>query len=72
MVSDMATGHWQRGIVTARRALAIDPDAEQIEASLVRLLRASGAHPAATKQYAHYSAVLKEGLGIKPPPLDAL
>ena len=40
VVSDMATGHWQRGIVTARRALAIDPDAEQIEASLVRLLRA--------------------------------
>jgi len=46
--------------------------AEQIEASLVRLLRLSGAHAAAAEQYAHYSAVLKEGLGIEPPPLDAL
>ena len=39
---------------------------------LVRLLRLSGAHAAAAEQYAHYSAVLKEGLGIEPPPLDAL
>ena len=72
VASDMATGHWDRGIVNARRGLAVDADAEQIEASLVRLLRLSGAHAAAAEQYAHYSAVLKEGLGIEPPPLDAL
>ena len=72
MASDMATGHWDRGIVTARSALQLIQTAEQIEASLVRLLRLSGAHAAAAEQYAHYSAVLKEGLGIEPPPLDAL
>ena len=72
VASDMATGHWDRGIVNARRGLAVDADAEQIEASLVRLLRLSGAHAAAAEQYAHYSAVLKEELGIEPPPLDAL
>ena len=69
---DMASGHWGRGIVTARQALAIDPDAEHIEASLVRLLRLSGAHAAAAEQYAHYSGVLRDSLGIEPPPLDAL
>jgi DNA-binding SARP family transcriptional activator len=72
VAADMATGHWDRGIITARLALSVDPDAEQIEASLVRLLRLSGAHAAAAEQYAHYSAVLKNGLGIDPPPLDAL
>jgi DNA-binding SARP family transcriptional activator len=72
VAADMATGHWERGIVTARRALSVDPEAEQIEASLVRLLRLSGAHAAAAEQYEHYSSVLKEGLGIEPPPLDAL
>jgi DNA-binding SARP family transcriptional activator len=72
VADDMATGHWTRGIVTARRALAVDPEAEQIEASLVRLLRLSGAHAAAAEQYEHYSTVLKEALGIEPPPLDAV
>jgi DNA-binding SARP family transcriptional activator len=69
---DMETGHWNRGITTARRALSIDPEAEQVEASLVRLLRLSGAHAAAAEQYEHYATVLREGLGIEPPPLDAL
>ena len=72
VAADMATGHWERGINTARRALTIDPDAEQIEASLVRLLRLSGAHAAAAEQYQHYSTALREGLGIEPPPIDAL
>jgi DNA-binding SARP family transcriptional activator len=72
VAGDMATGHWERGIVTARSALSIDPQAEHLEASLVRLLRLSGAHAAAAEQYAHYSVVLREGLGIEPPPLDAL
>jgi DNA-binding SARP family transcriptional activator len=72
LASDTATGHWDRGIVTARQAHAVDPEAEQIEASLIRLLRLSGAHAAAAEQYEHYSGVLRESLGIEPPPLDAL
>ena len=72
VASDMATGHWERGIVTARLALSVDHEAEHIEASLVRLLRLSGAHAAAAEQYEHYSSALREALGIDPPPLDAL
>jgi DNA-binding SARP family transcriptional activator/tetratricopeptide (TPR) repeat protein len=72
LANDTSSGHWDRGIVTARQALAIDPEAEHIEASLVRLLRLSGAHAAAAEQYEHYSGVLRESLGIEPPPLDAL
>jgi hypothetical protein len=32
----------------------------------------TGAHSAAAEQYAHYAAVMREELGIEPPPLDAL
>jgi DNA-binding SARP family transcriptional activator len=72
VASDLASGHFARGIAVARRALVVDPDTEQIELSLLRLLRLSGAHAAAAEQYAHYSAVLRNSLGIEPPPLDAL
>ena len=70
--SDAASGHFDRGISLARRVLAIDPEAEQIELSLLRMLRVTGSHAAAAEQYAHYSHVLRESLGIEPPPLDAL
>ena len=43
--------------------LGVDPEAGHVEASLVRLLRLSGAHAAAAEQYAHYSACSKRGLG---------
>ena len=70
--ADIASGHFDRGISVARRALAVDPNAEQIELSLLRLLRLSGAHAAAAEQYAHYSSVLRDSLGVEPPPLESL
>ena len=69
---DLATGHFDRGISLARRALEIDPAAEQMEVSLLRLLRMSGAHAAASEQYEHYATVLRDTLGVEAPPLDAL
>jgi two-component SAPR family response regulator len=72
VAGDSATGHFDRGISLARRVLAIDPEAEHVELSLLRMLRLSGAHAAAAEQYAHYSHVLRESLGMEPPPLDAL
>jgi len=72
VAEDSATGHYDRGISLARRALAVDPEADQVELSLLRMLRLSGAHAAAAEQYAHYSHVLRESLGMEPPPLDAL
>ena len=50
----------------------MDPSAEQIEICLLRMYRASGAHAAAAEQYGHYAAVMREDLGLDPPPLDSL
>jgi len=72
VAADTASGHFNRGILLARRALTVDPEAEQVELSLLRLLRLSGAHAAAAEQYAHYSSVLRDSLGLEPPPLESL
>ena len=69
---DFAAGHYDRGIRVARRALDVDASAEQIEVSLLRLYRVSGAHAAAAEQYAHYAGFMRDELGLEPPPLDAL
>ena len=69
---DFTTGHFDRGIGVARRALEVDPTAEQIEVSLLRLYKATGAHSAAAEQYAHYATVMREELGIEPPSLESL
>jgi ATP/maltotriose-dependent transcriptional regulator MalT/DNA-binding SARP family transcriptional activator len=69
---DIETGHHDRGIRLARRALSIDPDLESLELSLLRLYRVTGAHAAAAEQYAHYAAYLRDELGIEPPPLASL
>ncbi|HJQ88318.1 MAG TPA: BTAD domain-containing putative transcriptional regulator, partial [Propionibacteriaceae bacterium] len=72
VLDDFTAGHYDRGIRIARRALEVDGSAEQIEVSLLRLYRVSGAHSAAAEQYAHYAGVMREELGLEPPPLDAL
>jgi DNA-binding SARP family transcriptional activator len=69
---DLNTGHFDRGIANARRALEVDPGAEQIEVSLLRLYKATGAHAAAAEQYTHYSAVIRDELGLEPPTLESL
>ena len=60
---DIETGHFDRGINLARRVLDVDPTAEHVEVSLLRLYRASGAHAAAAEQYSHYASVIREQLG---------
>ena len=72
VLDDFTAGHYDRGIRIARRALAVDESAEQIEVSLLRLYRVSGAHSAAAEQYAHYATIMRDELGIEPPPLDSL
>ncbi len=69
---DLETGHFERGIRLARMVLDVDPGAEHVEVSLLKLYRASGAHAAAAEQYAHYAAAIREQLGIEPPPLESL
>jgi ATP/maltotriose-dependent transcriptional regulator MalT/DNA-binding SARP family transcriptional activator len=72
VMADTNAGAFDRAIGLARRATEVDPDAEQIELSLLKLCRRTGAHAAAAKLYAHYAAVLRNDLGIEPPPLDSL
>jgi DNA-binding SARP family transcriptional activator len=70
--SDLQAGHTDRGIRIARRALEVDSTAEQVEVNLLRLYRIAGAHAAAAEQYAHYASLLRDELGIEPPPLESL
>jgi len=55
-----------------QQALTIDPEADAIEAHTIRLYRELGALSAAAEQYAHYSAVMRDQLGIEPPPIEDL
>lgn len=69
---DTAAAHVDRAIATARRALDADPRNDQMERSLIRLLRTAGAQLAASEQYAHYASIYREDLGVEPPSLDSL
>jgi len=69
---DMEAGLYEHGITLARRAIEVDPEAEELQLSLLRLYRGFGAAAAAAEQYSHYAAMLREGLGVDPPPLDTL
>jgi LuxR family maltose regulon positive regulatory protein len=72
VTEDSLSGHFDRGIALARRALQLAPDAEQLELSLLRLYKMSGSHAAAAEQYAHYAEMLRSELGLEPPSLESL
>ncbi len=72
LLKDVSSGHHSRAITIARRALEVDPRSDQIEVSLLRLYKATSAHSAAAELYVHYSTVLRDELGVEPPPLDSL
>lgn len=69
---DLDNGDYQRGIRLARIALEIEPRKDELELSLLRLLRRSGAHSAAAEQYSRYASVLRTDLGVDPPTSDAV
>ncbi len=72
VTADTNAGAFDRAIALARRAVEVDPDAEHVELSLLKLYRRTGAHAAAAEQYSHYAAKLKDELGIDAPPLESL
>jgi len=72
LTEDVETGHIDRAIHVARRALNVDSRSDQIEISLLRMYRAVDAHAAAAEQYAHYASVMRNDLGIEPPALESL
>jgi DNA-binding SARP family transcriptional activator len=67
---DTGIGAFDRAIDLARGALATDPEAEQIEISLLRLYRLSGAHSAAAEQYAHYANAVRREIGVEVPAIE--
>ena len=72
VAAKLACGEPAHGIALVRRALQVDPDAEQLERLLLRAYHETGARAAVGEQYAHYAAFLRNELGIEPPDLDAL
>ena len=72
VTADTKVGEFDRALSLAQLALQADPDAEQIELCLLRLYRRTGAHAAAAEQYAHYALVMREQLGVEPPPLELI
>jgi DNA-binding SARP family transcriptional activator len=69
-MEDTNTGHFDRAIRVVQRAIEVDPEADHLEASLLRLYELSGSHAAAAEQYGHYASALRRDLGIEAPPLD--
>ena len=70
--ADVEAGYVHRAIDWSRRVLELDPEVDEVEGTLLRLYRASGAHAAAAEQYGHYAESLRRDLGIQPPELRDL
>jgi hypothetical protein len=66
---DIDAGHFSRGTFLAERAGEADPEADEIQAALVRLYRLSGSHAAASEQYGRYAKSMHD-LGLQPKPID--
>jgi ATP/maltotriose-dependent transcriptional regulator MalT/DNA-binding SARP family transcriptional activator len=72
ITADTRAGAFDRALTVAQLALQADPEAERIELCLLRLYRRMGSHAAAAEQYVHYAAVMREQLGMEPPPLESI
>jgi DNA-binding SARP family transcriptional activator len=68
----LASGRGSMAVHLAQQVLSIDPRADAIELGLLRAYKASGRHAAAAEQYAHYATLMREELGVEPPPLSEL
>lgn len=62
-------GEFEHAGWLARTAIDVDPEAESLEAALLRVYRNAGSHAAAAEQYSHYSSAERAD-GIEPEPLD--
>jgi DNA-binding SARP family transcriptional activator len=56
-------------IALAEQSLALEPDADEIQATLIHLYRLTGAHAAAAEQYARYAESLT-ALGVEVPAIS--
>jgi DNA-binding SARP family transcriptional activator len=65
-----ASPQWRLWV--GQQCLAVDPEADTIEAQVIRLYHEIGAPAAAAEQYAHYAAMLRDHLGVEPPQLGEI
>lgn len=72
IVTAVAERAYDRAIEIAHAVLRLDPDADSVELALIRAYRVNGSLSAAAEQYAHYSSVMRDHLGVEPPALDEL
>ena len=74
-VERLAGDHVARGdnsaaIAVLQRAMLIDPEADAIEARLLKVYLESGSPAAAAEQYGHYVASMRDALGVDAPQLE--
>jgi len=69
--ADFNSGHYDRGVELAQLVADVEPDAEEIQVGLLRLLRMAGSTAAAAERYQRYAQTQRE-LGVEPEPLDQL
>jgi DNA-binding SARP family transcriptional activator len=69
--SDSDSGRVDRAIRLAQHALEVDPELDEVERTVIKLYRLTGAHAAAAEQYEHYETVQRD-LGLDAPPIEDL
>ena len=69
---DLETGHFDRGIRLRQARLDVDPSAEHVEVSLLRLYERVAPMPPRQSSTPTTRAAMRDQLGIEPPPLDSL
>jgi DNA-binding SARP family transcriptional activator len=72
VLDDVDSGHFDRALMLARRAVMVEPSAESLHLLLIRVCRRLGAHAAAAERYAAYSQLMRSEYGLEPAPLESL
>ncbi len=63
----MRAGNTDKAAQDAQSLLLVDPTADAIELQLLKAYKRGGRHAAAAEQYAHYSSMVRDELGLEPP-----
>ena len=69
---EIAEGRFDRALALARRAVEVDPTADNLQILVIGICRHLGAHAAAAEQYATYSTYLRDELGVEPPTFESI
>jgi DNA-binding SARP family transcriptional activator len=70
MSSALRVHDYATAIRLGHALLAIDPEADGVELSLLRAYKASGRSAAAAEQYGHYASFMRDEVGVEPIPFN--